>query len=219
MTSASAGIAASNDTKTASIQAHLDHAIEELLASLPNPSQLSEAARRGIIARYSSVLEGNFIYWMTGAYIAAGSDEARTKIMDNLREEVRDCHPGMLRRFAIAAKATPTDADAQAVYDNLMNVRHFIGRLSPVPIVVTMAFFEGFIQRFMPYLADLAQRQGSADMEYTDVHGVCDVTHTQELYNALEAEMTLANGSVASQEMFEGVDLLRRLIENIVVDN
>ena len=219
MTSASAGIVASNDTKTASIQAHLDHAIEELLASLPNPSQLSEAARRGIIARYSSVLEGNFIYWMTGAYIAAGSDEARTKIMDNLREEVRDCHPGMLRRFAIAAKATPTDADAQAVYDNLMNVRHFIGRLSPVPIVVTMAFFEGFIQRFMPYLADLAQRQGSGDMEYTDVHGVCDITHTQELYNALEAEMTLANGSVASQEMFEGVDLLRRLIENIVVDN
>ena len=41
-----------------------------------------------------------------------------------------------------------------------MNVRLFIGRLSPVPTVVTMAFFEGFIQRFMPYLAELAQATG-----------------------------------------------------------
>jgi len=218
MTSAAAGLVTSNESKTASIQAHLNRAIEDLLASLPNPKQLSAEERRGIIARYTAVLEGNFIYWMTGAYIAVGSDEARGKIMDNLREEVRDCHPGMMRRFAIAAQAVPTEADAQAIYPNLMNVRLFIGRLSPVPIVVTMAFFEGFIQRFMPYLADLAQRQGSAEMEYTDVHGICDVTHTQELFNALEAEMALTP-AVPEEEMFEGVGLLRTLIQNIAVNN
>ena len=99
-----------------------------------------------------------------------------------------------------------------------MNVRLFIGRLSPVPTVVTMAFFEGFIQRFMSYLADLAQRQGSAEMEYTDVHGVCDITHTQELYRALEAEMAL-EPPMSEKEMFEGVELLRALIQNIVVNN
>ena len=60
----------------------------------PTPDSLSAEERRGIIARYTAVLEGNFIYWMTGAYISVGSDEARAKIMDNLREEVRDCHPG-----------------------------------------------------------------------------------------------------------------------------
>jgi hypothetical protein len=135
--------------------------------------------------------------------------------MDNLREEVRDCHPGMLRRFALAAQAVPTDADAQAVYRNLTNVRLFIGRLSPVPTVVTMAFFEGFIQRFMPYLADLARRQGSAEMEYTDVHGICDITHTQELFRALEAEMALAP-PMPEQEMYEGIEFLRALIQNIV---
>jgi hypothetical protein len=64
-----------------------------------------------------------------------------------------------------------------------------------------MAFFEGFIQRFMAYLAELARRQGSAEMEYTDVHGVCDVTHTEELFRALEAEMTLAPPKPA-HEMF-----------------
>jgi len=218
MTSAAAGLMTANESRTASIQAHIDRAIEDLLASLPNPGHLSPQQRRGIIARYTAVLEGNFIYWMTAAYISVGSDEARAKIMDNLREEVRDCHPGMMRRFALAARAIPTDMDAQAVYRNLMNVRLFIGRLSPVPTVVTMAFFEGFIQRFMPYLAELAARQGSAEMEYTDVHGVCDVTHTQELFRALEAEMALES-PMPEQEMYEGVDLLRSLIQNIIVDN
>jgi hypothetical protein len=218
MPSAAAGLVAPTESRTASIQTHIDRAINDLLASLPNPGTLSAEQRRGIIARYTAVLEGNFIYWMTGAYISVGSDEARAKIMDNLREEVRDCHPGMMRRFALAARAIPTDTDAQAVYRNLMDVRLFIGRLSPVPTVVTMAFFEGFIQRFMPYLADLAHRQGSAEMEYTDVHGICDVTHTQELFRALEAEMAL-DPRVPEMELFEGVALLRRLIQSIVVDD
>jgi hypothetical protein len=219
MTSAAADLMTASESLTAPIRAHVEGRIEELLAWLPSPGGLTAEQRRGIIARYTAVLEGNFIYWMTGAYIAAGSNEAREKIMENLREEVRDCHPGMMRRFALAAHAIPTDADTQAIYPYLMNVRLFIGHLSAVPIVVTMAFFEGFIQRFMPYLADLAKRQGSVDMEYTDVHGVCDVTHTQELYNALGAEMALADGPVPATEMFEGVELLRTLIQNIVAEN
>src|SRR3989442_3024315 len=129
-------------TVTPSIQEHLDHAIDDLLSSLPSVEQLSATERRGIIARYTAVLEGNFIYWMTGAYLSVGSEEARSIILDNLREEVRDCHPGMLRRFAMAAHAVPKDTDALAVYRSLSNVRLFIGRLSPVPIVVMMAFFE-----------------------------------------------------------------------------
>jgi hypothetical protein len=218
MTAAVAGLVVANESSTASIQARIGRAIDDLLASLPDPGGRSAEQRRGIIARYTAVLEGNFIYWMTGAYLSVGSDEARAKIVDNLREEVRDCHPGMMRRFAIAARAAPSDTDAQAVSRNLMNVRLFIGRLSAVPVVVTMAFFEGFIQRFMSYLAELAQRQGSAEMEYTDVHGVCDVTHTQELFRALEAEMVLTP-AIPANEMFEGVELLRALIQNIVVTN
>jgi hypothetical protein len=218
MAAVATGLETTNELKTASIQAHIDRAIDDLFVSLPNPAELSAEGRRGIIARYTAVLEGNFIYWMTGAYLSVGSDAARAKIIDNLREEVRDCHPGMMRRFALAAHAIPTDADAQAIYRNLMNVRLFIGQLDAVPIVVTMAFFEGFIQRFMPYLAELADRQGSTEMEYTDVHGVCDITHTQELFRALEAEMALTR-PIPEHEMFEGVDLLRTLIQNIVAGN
>ncbi|MGA2576841.1 MAG: iron-containing redox enzyme family protein [Bryobacteraceae bacterium] len=204
-----------NQSQEASIQENINGAIDGLLDSLPNPEQLSAEQRRGIIARYSTVLEGNFIYWMTGAFLSVGTEAARSKILENLHEEVRDSHPHMLRKFEIAAHAVPTDRDAGAVYRDLTNVRLFIGRLSAVPIVLTMAFFEGFIQRFMPYLADLAQRQGSAEMEYTDVHGVCDITHTQELFRALAAEMAL-NPVEPETNLFEGVDLLRSLIHTIV---
>jgi len=218
MATATLGVITSPGANIAEIQAHVDREIEATLETLPDPARLSAEARRGIIARYSAVLEGNFIYWMTGAYIAAGSDEARAKIIDNLREEIRDCHPGMMRRFALAAQAVPTEADAAAVYRSLSDVRLFIGRLAAVPNVVAMAYFEGFIQRFMAYLGDLAIRQGSTELEYTDVHGVCDVTHTQELFRALEAELALAP-ALPPQDMYEGVRLLRTLVHTIVAGN
>jgi DNA-binding Lrp family transcriptional regulator len=198
------------------IRAYLDRVSDDLLTSLPPAGQLSATERRGIIARYTAVLEGNFIYWMTGAYIAARSEEARSIIMDNLLEEVRDSHPLMLRKFAMAADAAPTDTDALVVYPNLSEVRLFIGRLEAAPIVATMAFFESFIQRFMAYLEELADRQGSSEKEYTQVHGVCDIAHSEGLFRGLEAEMVLAPDSREPEEyLFEGVHLLRALIESI----
>jgi hypothetical protein len=194
--------------------------IHEILASFPNPAQLSPDQRRGIIARYTAVLEGNFIYWMTTAYLAVKSQEAYAIIHDNLHEEVRDNHPGMLRKFAIAAHAVPTDTDALAVHRNLQNVRVFVAQLSGVKILLMMAFFEGWITRFMPYLAELAKSQGSAELEYADVHGVVDVVHAQELFRALEGEMALTHEPLPPAEnLLEGVEILRTLIQNIVLNS
>src|SRR2546426_2478218 len=187
MTQTDAQLMPPKPSRTASLQEHIDRATQDLIASCRDPERLSPEERRGISARYAAVLEGNFIYWMTAAYLSVESKEAHAIIQDNLLEEVRDNHPGMLRRFALAADAVPTDSDALAGYRNLESVRLFVGQLSAVEIVVMMAFFEGFITRFMPYLADLAGRRGSAERQYTDVHGVCDVVHTQELFRAREA--------------------------------
>jgi hypothetical protein len=205
-----------NRSLGASIQQNIVCAIDDVLAWLPDPKQLSAEQRRGIISRYTAVLEGNFIYWMTGAYISVKSEQARLIIMDNLREEVRDSHPEMLRRFATAAGALPTDSDSLAVSRELRNVRLFIGQLSGARIVLMMAFFEGFIQKFMSYLAELAADQSSTEMEYTDVHGVCDVGHTEELFHALDSEMELDRHDVET-DLFEGVDILRALILSILV--
>ncbi len=182
MNSAASGFLTLDPSPTEPIQEHTEGVVDDLLASLPRAERLSAEERRGIIARYTAVLEGNFIYWMTAAYLSVRSEEARSIILENLREEVRDCHPGMLRKFTMAAHAVPKDSDALAVYRNL----------------------------------EIAQRQGSVEREYTDVHGVCDVAHTQELFRALEAEMPLADEPVAN--LFEGVDLLKTLIQNIIAN-
>src|SRR3984885_5204362 len=204
-----------DDLVGASLKPQIDGIIEELIASLPDPDKLSSGERRGIIARYTAVLEGNFIYWMTATYLSAKSEEAHPILLDNLMEEIRDCHPAMLRNFTMAAHAFPTDSDALEVHQDLTNVRLFLGRLSGVQNLLTMAFFEGFIQQFMAYLADLAGAQGSMERVYTDVHGVGDVTHSQELFRAVSAEMALEPID-PSTDLFEGVDLLRTLIRTII---
>jgi hypothetical protein len=198
-----------------STKLQIEELIEGLMASLPDPKGLTPEERRGIIARYSAVLEGNFIYWMTATYLSVQAEEARPILIDNLREEIADCHPAMLRRFAVAADSFPKDTDALAVNDELTNVRLFLGRMLGVQNLLTMAFFEGFIQRFMAYLADLAEARGSAEREYTDVHGVCDIAHTQGLFLALSAEMAV-NPPEPGADLFEGVDLLRTLIYKVV---
>jgi hypothetical protein len=40
----------------------------------------------------------------------------------------------------------------------------------------------------MGFLADLAGKQGSQEREYTDVRGVCDITHTAELFRAVAGD-------------------------------
>jgi hypothetical protein len=197
-----------------SIKRQIDSEIDSLVAALPDPKELTPEQRRGIIARYSAVLEGNFIYWMTAAYLSVRSEEARPILIDNLREEIADCHPEMLRRFAIAAHASPTEADAMAVRDDLAKVRTFLGLLQGVQNVLTMGFFESYIQRFMSYLADLAVAQGSTDLEYTDVHGVCDIAHSEGLLKALSVEAAL-NPPDPAADLFDGVNKLRALIQTI----
>ena len=204
-----------SDLVEASVKPKIESMIEDLMASLPDPKQLTSEERRGMIARYTAVLEGNFIYWMTATLISVRAEEARPHLLENLHEEVRDSHPVMLRRFSIAARAFPTDTDALAVDEDLTKVRRFLGKLSAVQSLATMAFFEGFIQKFMGFLAELAAARGSTEMEYTDVHGVCDIAHTQGLFEALAAEMEVSPLEPGA-DLYEGVDLLQTLIHTIV---
>ena len=101
-----------------------------------------------------------------------------------------------------------------AVRDDLAKVRTFLGLLQGVQNVLTMGFFESYIQRFMSYLADLAVAQGSTDLEYTDVHGVCDIAHSEGLLKALSAEAAI-NPPDPAADLFEGVNKLRALIQTI----
>lgn len=201
-----------------SVKQSVNRSIDELIGSLPDRNDLTSEQRRGIIARYSAVLEGNFIYWMTATLLSVKSEGARPILIENLHEEIHDAHPAMLRRFTIAAHAFPSEQDFMAVNDDMTKVRLFLGKLSATQSLATMAFFEGFIQKFIGYLADLAVAQGSSDMEYTDVHGVCDIAHTDGLFRALGTEMEI-NPLDEQQDLLEGVRLLRRLMEKVVFND
>jgi hypothetical protein len=198
-----------------SAQESIQRRAERLVASLPDPARLSQEERRGIIARYAAVLEGNFIYWLTATHLSVSSREARRIVHENLLEEVRDNHPGMLRRFAIAARAFPTDADHFAIHSRLQEVRGFVSGLAGAQLLLMMAFFEGFIGKFMPYLAVLAAKQGSREYQYTDVHSVVDIDHTQQLYQAFAAEVS-TSPDVSLSSLLDGVTVLQHLLETIV---
>lgn len=206
---------APQDEVGAQIQQQVGDIVDDLMAKLPNPARLTSEERRGIIARYSAVLEPNFIYWMTATLLAVHSEDAKPILLENLHEEVAESHPVMLRKFTVAAHALPTDKDALVVDEKLTKVRLFLGKLDGVRSLLTMAFFECFIQRFMGYLGELAAADGSKEMEYTDVHGVCDIAHTEGLFRAVNLEMALHPVSDDS-DLFEGVKLLRSLIDTII---
>src|SRR5580692_7476378 len=116
-----------DEVLAASIQQRISTMIDDLIEQLPSIEKLTGEERRGIIARYTAVLEGNFIYWMTATWLAVHSEEARAILVENLHEEVRDSHPVMLRKFTIAANAFPNDQDALAIDADLKNVRLFLG--------------------------------------------------------------------------------------------
>jgi hypothetical protein len=199
----------------ASIQQQISTMIDDLVAQLPNAEQLTDEDRRRIIARYTAVLEGNFIYWMTATYLATHSEEAREILVDNLMEEVRDSHPVMLRKFTMEANAFPSSEDVLAVHESMTKMRLFLGKLQGVQSLLTMAFFEGLIQKFMPFLASLAAARGSVEMEYTDVHGVCDIAHSEGLFRAVSLENSI-NPISADANLFEGVELLRDVFQSIM---
>lgn len=191
--------------------------VDVLIDSLPPARELTRLGRRNIIARYTSVLEGNFIAWMTAALLAARSEQAIAILKENLNEEICDNHPGMLRRFAIAADAVPDCHDYLAVSAGLESVRQFVATTDGVRIMVMMAFFECFISKFMDYLATLAKEQGSAEFVYTNVHGPLDIVHSQQLYVAIEHELGAPGLHELSLEtLVLGIPLLSRLVADII---
>jgi hypothetical protein len=56
----------------------------------------------------------------------------------------------------------------------------------------------------MAYLADLAAKQGSTEFEDTDVHGVCDIAHTQGLFHSLAAQMALQSAGAHNRTCSKG---------------
>ena len=70
-----------DESTLTALKTAINSRIEDVMVSLPAAEQLSSQQQREMIARYTAVLEGNFIYWMTAAYLAVQSEEARPIIV------------------------------------------------------------------------------------------------------------------------------------------
>ena len=142
---------------------------------IPSPLPSSNVARssRDTPRCWKALHLLDYRYLSRGSFGGGATDSHRKSARGDSRQS-----PGHVRRFAIAAHAFPSDTDALEVHSDLTVVRLFLGRLQGVQSLTIMAFFERFIQGFMPYLAKLAAAQGSREFEYIDVHGICDVVHS-----------------------------------------
>src|SRR3989344_5276827 len=83
-------------------------ATEEIKERLKPIETVSIEEAGNIIGRYTAAVEGNFVPWMAAAMIYANSPEGKKTAQGNLRIEIVQNHPGMLRQFAEAAGAGPS---------------------------------------------------------------------------------------------------------------
>ncbi|QQR93058.1 MAG: hypothetical protein IPJ89_02340 [Candidatus Iainarchaeum archaeon] len=161
---------------------------KEIQSSLPALTTLSKEQAQTLIQRYVAAIEGNFVPWFCAVTIYARSPQAKYAAMENLDVEIRDDHQGMLRAFAIGAKAEPTHEHYQAVLPHVSKMRKIIAEGSGLKSITVSACLEYFSKEFVPYLAELAKKCDSTNFQYTDIHGEADAIHANQCLWAIEHE-------------------------------
>ncbi len=162
---------------------------KELVRTYLKPIEVVSADdAKEIIARYAAAVEGNFTSWMGAALIYARTPQGEFAAKENLVVEIKDDHPGMLREFARQAQAEPSLVHYKKVNQSVSSMRRFIGMGNGLEALTVMATLENTSAVFVPYLAALAIKRDSMDLQYTDVHGVADINHAKQFIWAVEYE-------------------------------
>lgn len=142
-----------------------------------------------ILGRYTAIIEPNFVSWMAAAMIFARSQDARYTAIENLEVEIGDNHAGTLRDFSRAARAYPEQEHQIWMDEQLHIVRSMNAQGNGLQNTAWIAYLENTSTAFIPYLAEIAQRRGSNELEYTNVHGAADIGHAEASLYAIDKEM------------------------------
>ena len=169
----------------------MSKATNEVRSLLPDLNKISKEQAIKIIQRYVAAIEGNFLSWMGGASISASSVISKFAVDENLWVEIKDNHPGMLRKFAKDCNAEPNSEDFRYVEKEVNSVRKLVAELSGVKAIALMASLENTSSAFVPFLASLGKKLGCKDFTYTGVHGEADIEHANQFLEALSAEKNL----------------------------
>ncbi|MEK6825486.1 MAG: iron-containing redox enzyme family protein [Nanoarchaeota archaeon] len=177
------------------------------------PQNVTKEQAKEIIARYTAAFEGNFVAWMAASAIAAQTVQGRYAAEENIEVEMRDNHPGMLRKFSQSSNAAPSKEHYEEISKNIEEIRTLVGELNGVKSIALMTYLENTSAVFIPYLAQLAKRLGCIDFTYTDVHGVADVDHADQFLWALQHEIKKdPKGMGTVEEVFQKAENFLRVI-------
>lgn len=161
---------------------------EKVRSTLKPIETVSVEEARGIISKYTAAIEGNFIPWMAAALISQQSVQAEYATKENLIVEINNNHQGLLREFAKHAKAEPSLEHYQAVQENVFVIQKKVAAGHGLTILTIMTALETSSEVFIPYLATLARKIGSTNLQYTTIHGIADQVHADQFLWALSYE-------------------------------
>jgi hypothetical protein len=182
----------------------------EAIRSLLQKTITNEEARE-IIARYTAAFEGNFVAWMAATTISTQTVQGRYAAEENIEVEMRDNHPGMLRKFAQFSNAEPSQKHYESIQKELNEIRKLVAELNGVKNIALMTYLENTSAAFIPYLAQLGKQLGCTDFTYTNVHGIADISHADQFLWALEHEMKKEPKGNIDQVIQKGYALLKAI--------
>lgn len=187
----------------------MERANEQLQSILAPSHLLSDKEYRKVIARYTAATARKFQCWLGATLIASSSELGRSVTEANLRSEIQENHCHMLQRFAASAGAEPDSTDHRSVARAVETIDTLVSNLSGVQCIALMALLEADILVY-PYLASLATKVGSSDLEYTEVHLAEDPHHAAQFKEALLEEIKIDNAEVEQK-----IDSVVRMVTDL----
>jgi hypothetical protein len=150
-----------------------------------------------ILRRYGAYGIESFTNMMGYACCYARSELARYVILENLRTEKEQDHPGMLYHFLCEANAAPTAEDYAHMEPVMARLRDCQRETATVGLFGPLHF--GMVENtsliFVPDIGERAKRRGATNMLYVEIHGEADAAHAEAFIKAAMAEAEMCYGN------------------------
>lgn len=154
--------------------------------------------------RYGALIEGNFVHWLLSAHLRSSCQPTKDTLLANLRDEVVDDHPGLLRSLLCRNNLLPSESDQVHVSEFMAWIRTLCASGEPGVLLTFLAILESTSHCFLP---TMAIRAGfSTEDPYIKVHLEADQDHAAQLQTALQREYDL--GIVPFQAIDQGIELV-----------
>jgi hypothetical protein len=167
---------------------------------------------KSILSRYQYVFEGNFIVWMTSAYLFSQSLEGKQNSFENIWVEIVQNHPGLLHEFTKVAKTEINTEDLDII---IGKIRTEIAKKQAVYSLTLMALLENSSSIFIPYLEEIAKNIGVTKLVYTQIHGIADINHADQFVHSLIAERDYVSDPIFNTQFKMAMDDTRKLLSLI----